>query len=165
MNGGNCDGNDSSAYLLPLNDTRRQTCGCPKTDDEDNGGGKPLEDTPEWQCTKSTAGSLFRLLGRYYDTAWFPTAVKEWSLLYYRCHHADRYWQYRDEWLAGDEQVRLAVWSEVLKHREKYDRRREEYKKYMAQENKCEPVVDPLGVGAETNNEAARVRIIRVVGV
>lgn len=165
MNGRNCNGNgvdngNDNVYLLPLNNGR-QSCACPESEEEDNGRGKRLEDTPEWKCTKSTAGSLFRLLGRYYDSTWFPTVIREWSLLYYRCNHADRYWQYRDEWLAGDEQVRLTVWSELLRHREKHDRRREEYKKYQLQENKFSPIIDPLDVRAQTNQEAARVRILR----
>lgn len=81
-----------------------------------------FEDSYEWKVTKSTGACLFRSLGRYYDELWFPTVIREWCMLFYRCNYAesDCYWQYKDEWLAGDEEVRLAIWSEVILYRGKY---------------------------------------------
>ncbi|XP_025191194.1 uncharacterized protein LOC112591565 [Melanaphis sacchari] len=98
-------------------------------EDDDYPASKPatcpetcFEDSVEWQSTKSTAAGLFRALGRHYDEPWFPTVINEWSALYYQCSHTCDYWRDRDEWLAGDEEVRLTVWSEVLKHREQHKR-------------------------------------------
>ncbi|XP_026819399.1 uncharacterized protein LOC113558081 [Rhopalosiphum maidis] len=84
--------------------------------------GPCFEDSAEWQSTKSTAAGLFQALGQHYDEPWFPTVINEWSTLYYQCSHACDYWQCREEWLAGDEEVRLTIWSEVLKYREQHER-------------------------------------------
>lgn len=46
-------------------------------------------------------------------------------MLYYRCNHTADYWEKKDEWLAGDEEVRLSIWSDILKHRQRFDKRRE----------------------------------------
>lgn len=83
-------------------------------------------DTDEWRKTKCTAAGLFRTLARHYDETWFPTVINEWSALYYRCNYSGSYWPYRDQWLAGDKEVRLEVWTEILRYRSKYDKRRRE---------------------------------------
>ncbi|XP_060856747.1 uncharacterized protein LOC132934463 [Metopolophium dirhodum] len=123
MNGSDCDENNA-CVLMPLKKKR-----CPREPEED--GCPPahaarFEDSVEWKWTKCTSEGLFRTLGRYYDETWFPTAVNEWCQLYYRCNHAADYWCHRDEWLAGDEEIRLAVWAEVLRHRDQHDADRSE---------------------------------------
>jgi len=123
----NCDGEDT--FLMPLIKKRCPADdGSPREQDEDDcpptGAGQSaarFEDSVEWKWTKCTSESLFRTLGRYYDETWFPTVVNEWCQLYYRCNHAADYWQYKDEWLDGDEEIRLAVWTEVLRHRDEHD--------------------------------------------
>lgn len=81
-----------------------------------------FEDSTEWKWTKQTCAGLFRALGRYYDELWFPTVILEWCMLYYRCSHSCDYWQQLDAWLEGDDQVRVAVWSQVLDQRTRRDR-------------------------------------------
>lgn len=88
-----------------------------------------FEDSYEWKVTKSTSACLFRSLGSSYDELWFPTVIREWCMLYYQCNYAERkdiYWKYRDQWLAGDEEIRTAIWSEIIRYRSKYGGCREE---------------------------------------
>ncbi|KAE9533501.1 hypothetical protein AGLY_009139 [Aphis glycines] len=131
-----CPGDGQSLRERRCGDTGPDKCGAPRprrrsvcaTEDDDltlkpvTCPGPCFEDSAEWQSTKSTAACLFRALGQHYDEPWFPTVINEWSALYYQCSHACDYWQGRDEWLAGDEEVRLTVWSEVLDYREQHKR-------------------------------------------
>lgn len=94
-----------------------------------------FEDSLEWRWTKPTCTGLFRVLGRYYDEMWFPTVIKEWCLLYYQSNHTAHYWQYRDEWLTGDEEVRMAVWYQILRHRSEFDRKRSTRRQYLIDTN------------------------------
>lgn len=93
---------------------------------------RPFVDTPEWRWTRDLCAGLFSALGRYYDEKWFPTVVREWCLLYYRCAHADDYWQARDEFLAGDQEIRMAVWTEVLAERAENEQRLAELRRQAA---------------------------------
>lgn len=125
--------------------------------------GNKFKDSVEWKWTKSTSAGLFQAMGQYYNEQWFPTVIKEWCLLYYRCNHTADYWQYRDEWLSGDEEVRMAVWTEILKQRDRADRRRDEIRQKMCQEaaeGKCaDPDIENLMemYGVSTGEEAYRV--------
>lgn len=94
--------------------------------------GRPFVDTPEWRWTRELCAGLFCALGRYYDEKWFPTVVREWCLLYYRCAHVDDYWRMRDEFLAGDQEIRTAVWTEVLAERAENERRLAELRRRAA---------------------------------
>ncbi|XP_060846703.1 uncharacterized protein LOC132926368 [Rhopalosiphum padi] len=120
MNGTDCEEDGAGAFLMPLKKKR-----CPAQTDCPPARAGPrvtrFEDSVEWKWTKCTSESLFRTLGRFYDETWFPTVINEWCELYYRCNYETDYWQHRDEWLAGDEEVRLAVWAEVLRHRDQHD--------------------------------------------
>lgn len=111
----------------------------PQTSDgaEPQNGSSKFKSSVEWKWTKCTSANLFRAMGEYYDELWFPTVIKEWSELYYRCNHTADYWQYKDEWLSGDEEVRMAVWTEILKQRDRAERRREE-----CQQQKCQEVAE-----------------------
>lgn len=93
---------------------------------------RPFVDTPEWRWTRDLCAGLFCTLGRYYDEKWFPTVVREWCLLYYRCAHVEDYWQARDEFLAGDQEIRMAVWTEVLAERVENERRLAELRRQTA---------------------------------
>lgn len=121
-------------------------------------------DSVEWKWTKSTSAGLFRAMGQYYDEIWFPTVIKEWCMLYYRSNHAADYWQYRDEWLSGDEEVRMAIWTEILKQRDRANRRREQCRQKKCQEEaegKCkDPDAENLMemYGVTTEEEAYRVK-------
>lgn len=104
---------DTGPDKCSMNKPRQSTC------EDDDPAPKPcFEDSVEWESTKSTAGCLFQTLGQYYNQPWFSTVVNEWSMLYYQCNHEADYWRYRDEWLAGDEEIRLTVWSEIIRHRD-----------------------------------------------
>jgi len=131
-----CPGDGQSLRERRCGDTGPGKCSAPRPNgrsvcvaEDDDPAPKPVtcpglcfEDSTEWQSTKSIAACLFRALGQHYDEPWFPTVINEWSALYYQCSHACDYWQGRDEWLAGDEEVRLTVWFEVLDHREQHKR-------------------------------------------
>lgn len=91
--------------------------------------GRKFVDSKEWQWTQEVCNGLFRAFGKYYDEKWFPTIIREWSLLYYQCTHQDDYWERRDEWLAGDEEIRNTMWSAILFERTKEGERIDELKK------------------------------------
>lgn len=95
-------------------------CGCNRP------VGRRFVDSREWQWTREVCNGLFRAFGKYYDEKWFATVVGEWSLLYYQCTHECDYWQKRDEWLAGDEEIRNAVWSAIMFERSKVDEHRKD---------------------------------------
>ncbi|VVC38404.1 Hypothetical protein CINCED_3A011986 [Cinara cedri] len=127
-------------------------------------GRAKFKNSVEWKWTKCTCAGLFRIMGEYYDEMWFATAIKEWCLLYYRCNHTADYWQYKDEWISGDEEVRMAVWNEILKQRDRADRRREECQKLKGQEFAEGKSADPDArrimemYGVDTEEDAYRVR-------
>jgi len=140
-------------------ETSRDKCGAAKTrrrnacageidDPEPVTGTEPcFEDAVEWQSTKCVAAGLFRALGQHYDQPWFSTVINEWSALYYQCNHAADYWCARDESLAGDEEVRLAVWSEVRRHRHQHERQQEQLNRHVLYDTgKCNPNADLMDV-------------------
>jgi len=137
-----------------------------------SGGSRRFVDSYEWKVTKSTSACLFRTLGRYYDELWFPTVIREWCMLFYQCSYAktDDYWRYRDQWLAGDEEVRMAMWSEIIRYRGKYSGYRGEHVKTL-QRNEvqgnavgCDPGdVDQL-TNVDADDKFAEVRYITFTG-
>lgn len=96
------------------------------------GSARPFEELCEWRWTREVCTGLFRAFGRYYDEKWFPTVVREWCLLYYQSTHSTDYWQTLDEFLAGDEEIRIAVWSSILCERQKNNKRLEELRRQRA---------------------------------
>ncbi|XP_050528170.1 uncharacterized protein LOC126898273 [Daktulosphaira vitifoliae] len=100
--------------------------------------------TTEWKTAKPICTGLFWVLGKYYDETWFPTVIREWSLLYYQCNHHDDYWQYKNEWLEGDEEVRITIWAEILRHRSAFDKKREERKEQLKTCGKSDPDLTEL---------------------
>lgn len=115
-----------------------------------------FEQSAQWDYTKKVCTCLFQSLGQYYDEVWFPTVVKEWCMLYYRCNYEDKYWKFKDEWLAGDEEVRMAIWSDILRYRGKYDQRRMDLRNRMLVDITQIPSASPQNMNV--NEDAARVR-------
>lgn len=155
-------------------ETGRDKCGAPKprsrsacakeVDEQVTCPEPCFEDSVEWQSTKSAAAGLFRALGQHYDELWFPTVVNEWSALYYQCNHAADYWCARDEWLCGDEEVRLAVWSEVLRHREQHERQLDQLNRnVLCDTGKCNPNADLMDVHDGCNAEVHSVSALDLV--